>query len=185
MIPSLCPSNESSINVVWTGFPEIFSYSMRSSIHTTSIILVITSFKDGTGLFNMLADFLAISGRIFVIRSNFSRVFFRLTFLCMWRCTFLAHSLNASLISFSISGISAIASLLSDVNGIRVEDKWAKKIAGPVGIPFPDGWSRPYLLQSIEETAAVVAQPPCWYNSGTRFAKRNNLTDLSFGRLPP
>ena len=70
--------------------------------------------------------------------SNFSRVFFRRTFLWICRCTFRAHSRKASLISFSSSGISAMASLLSEVKGICVDDTWVRKIAGPEGIPLPD-----------------------------------------------
>ena len=38
---------------------------------------------DGTGLFSIFEDFFAISGKIFVIKSNLSRVFFRLTSLCI------------------------------------------------------------------------------------------------------
>ena len=50
-----------------------------------------------------------------------------------------AHSLKASLISFSISGMSAMASLLSEVKGMRVEEMWVRKMAGPEGMPFPEG----------------------------------------------
>ena len=81
--------------------------------------------------------------------------------------------------------MSAMASLLSEVKGMSVEDMWVKKIAGPEGMPFPEDCSKPYLLQSIDDIAEVETQSPCWYKSGTRLANRINFTVLSFGRLPP
>lgn len=73
-----------------------------------------------------------------------------------------AHSLKASLISFSISGMSAMASLLSEVKGIRVDEMCVRKMAGPEGMPLPEGWSSPYRLQSMLCMACVETQSPCW-----------------------
>ena len=78
-----------------------------------------------------------------------------------------------------------MASLLSEVKGICVDDTWVRKIAGPEGIPLPDVCSRPYRRQSIEAMDCVETQSPCWYRRGTRLAKRRSLTELSFVRLPP
>ena len=64
-------------------FLVIFSYSIRSSIQMTSMILVMTASSEGVGFLSMVDDFFAISGSILVIRSNFSLVFARLTFLLM------------------------------------------------------------------------------------------------------
>ena len=118
--------------------------------------------KFGTGFPTTLEVFSAMAGKTFWTKSNFSLTF--ALFFCFLRCLarVLALFLSARTISFFISGISAIASLASEVNGIFVEATWIKIMAGPLGVPFPPFCSSPYSLQLILCTAFVIAQPPAW-----------------------
>ena len=75
----------------------------------------------GTGLPTTLYAFSAMAGKTFCTKSNFSLTL--ALFFCFLRCfeRVLALFLNANLISFLISSMSAIASFASDVKGIFVE----------------------------------------------------------------
>jgi len=119
-------------------FNHIFNpnYIHNSSDHLSQV--------RGLVYWGIWADFFAISGNIFVIKSNFSRVFTRRTFFINMRLNLSCDLSNASFISFSISSTSAIASLLSDVYGIFVDATCVRKIAGPIGIPVPWG-----LIQAV------------------------------------
>ena len=81
--------------------------------------------------------------------------------------------------------MSAIASFASDVKGIFVDATCTNIIAGPLGVPFPPFWSKPYCLQLIPCIAFVMAHPPAWYSNGTLLANLNIWTGWSFGKFPP
>ena len=139
-----------------------FSFWTVGSTHTTFMILDLDLSRSGTGLPRYSADFCAISGRISCTISNLARVFFLFSSLLRWLFRFLAHSLRARLISLEISSKSATASFPSEVKGTLVDAMWTSIIAGPNGIPFPPLCSSPYLLQSMLDTALVMAQAPGW-----------------------